>query len=103
MLPMLAQRIETILQAGSAAQDIQHVLAEFMPENAVSVRDGVVRSPLPQHVVPVSVIRPSAWCKVIYLPPFYLVYTPGFLEETAPRIVSATEAHSQARTFRCKS
>jgi hypothetical protein len=36
----------------------------------------------PRHVVPVTSIPSLASCQVIYLPPFYLVHTPGLFEGT---------------------
>jgi hypothetical protein len=39
-------------------------------------------NPFSEFCISISAVRPSAWSKVLYLPPFYLAHTPGLFGVT---------------------
>ena len=58
-----------------------------------------------RFVVEPSTIPADAYCNVLYLPPFYLVHTPGLFEGTLIREASANHhrpAHHRADSRRIK-
>ena len=82
MLAAVASQIELDCQTGRAAGE------GLSPGMQALVRDGSIKVSARHAVenldrsalVDPSGVRRSAYCQVIYLPPFYLVHTPGLFE-----------------------
>jgi hypothetical protein len=96
MLAPLAQELAVAAETPSIAG--AHgllLLRRLLSEDAlrVSSRDSLGWCP-PISVVDVSTIPQAARCDVIYLPPFYLVHTPGLFQGT---LVRPTFAETQCR------
>jgi hypothetical protein len=49
-------------------------------------------NPFSSFSVTSSAIRPSAWSKVIFLPPFYIAFTPGLFEITKQHAMNTAAA-----------
>jgi len=82
MLAAVASQIELDCQTGRAAGE------RLSPGMQALVRDGSIKVSARYAVdnldrsalVDADRVRRSAYCQVIYLPPFYLVHTPGLFE-----------------------
>jgi hypothetical protein len=90
MLATLAQALAVNAELPSGAgADGPLLVRRLLSEDAlrVSSRARLGWCP-PTSVVDVSTIPSAAGCDVIYLPPFYLVHTPGLFEGTLVRPTS---------------
>lgn len=87
MLAQVAERLDRILGADNA-------LTQKWPEALQSMlRDGNLKvstrfpnaSVAPMALIDIQQVRREARCDVIYLPPFYVVHTPGLFEGKVQR------------------
>ena len=85
MLAPLAEELETVLMEGRCSP-------REIPRFLSLVQDGSLRlsSRLPIDIDPRYTVDPAtvplrAGCRVLYMPPFYLVHTPGLFEGTLVR------------------
>ena len=103
MLLALAQKLELILSTGDGAT-AANLLARFVPfmrENMLLLSaKGNASNAFAEFCIPVSSIRPSTWCRVIYMRPFYLVYTPGLFEEVARQNEAVTKPRLTSMRFK---
>ncbi|PWU19867.1 MAG: hypothetical protein C5B50_05405 [Verrucomicrobia bacterium] len=105
LLGEIAQQLESLQSPGGdqALSEANRILEDYMRQHMllVSLREGIANR-FPQLTLPTSAIRPSAWCKVLYLPPFYLVHTPGLFERISLEKDGCEErpAHSQRTRFK---
>ena len=94
MLLALAQKLDLILSTTEDATTA-NLLARFVPFMRekmllLSAKENASNA-FAEFCIPASSIRPSTWCRVIYMRPFYLVYTPGLFEEIAQQKEAAAE------------
>jgi hypothetical protein len=84
MLPQLAATLDSALRSALVPQAVvQKALDPLIAEGSLRISSREhVQSPIPGAVVDPACIPRSAGCRVIYLPPFYLVHTPGLFEGT---------------------
>ena len=103
MLAEAATRIELDSVVGRTAGDgLSPGMQDMVRDGSIKISarhavDGLDRSVL----VDPNRVRRSAYCEVIYLPPFYLVHTPGLFEgkvlgKTPPVRVKAREPVAQS-------
>ena len=96
----LAEQLAPFVATGrTMSADLPGLLAE--PLQAGTVRISSYQPlvlPDERQVIPVTTIPRLARCDVIYLPPFYLVHTPGLFEGTLPKATVArkTTTHEPA-------
>ena len=94
MLLALAQKLELILSTGedATAANLVARFVPFMREKILllSAKENASNA-FAEFCIPASSIRPSTWCRVIYMRPFYIVHTPGLFEEIAQQKEAAAE------------
>lgn len=102
LLAPVAAEIHRELNA-SEALDSQNVHLEILPK---LIQDGVLkmsaredREPQPPHHISARSINPAAYSEVIYLPPVYLVHTPGLFEgeHRQPNKAEPTQSRKERR------
>jgi hypothetical protein len=96
----LAEQLAPFVATGrTMSADLPGLLAEPLKAGTVRVSSyQPLALPDERQVIPVTTIPRLARCDVIYLPPFYLVHTPGLFEGTLPKATVArkTTTHEPA-------
>jgi hypothetical protein len=85
MLPILAIHLDLILQSGPVPVDrLPGITGRLLQQGSlkVSARCPVNRANLTHSTIDATEVPRHAPCKVIYLPPYYLVHTPGHFFQT---------------------
>lgn len=99
-LATLAEQLEPVTVPGDIAPaGLASLLASPLMEGAVRLSSGrPIELPDPQQLLAASSVPRLARCEVIYLPPFYLVHTPGLFEGTLVKapVVQEHPAHEHA-------
>ena len=92
LLAVLAEKIEMLATNPRTTTELIRALEPMLREKAVLLSFAKeTPAPLSEFSIPTSAIRPSAWSKVLYMPPFYLGHTPGLFEEMARQDQTANE------------
>jgi hypothetical protein len=84
MLPRLAAQLDAVMRPGPAPADrVRDTIVPLLQDGSlkVSTREPF-EQPVPAALVDAGRVPRTAPCQVIYLPPFYLVHTPGLFEGT---------------------
>lgn len=101
MLARLAEHLDQAMQDPDAARTVSVLIDGFIKEGLLLISS---RHPLelsdPSRLVTASNVPRSSACDVIYLPPFYLVHTPGLFEGTLVRNTTATNRQITAQHLR---
>lgn len=85
MLPEVAAKLNAAMNASSQGMTValHSILDPLLDQGLLRIssrRDIPGRDP--SHVIAASSVPKLAFCRVLYLPPFYLAHTPGLFEGT---------------------
>lgn len=81
MLPRLAAALDGALNSPVARLALVHKTIEpLIEKGTLKISSFDVQSSIPGSIIDPASIPRSAPCHVLYLPPFYLVHTPGLFE-----------------------
>ncbi|MCP5528153.1 MAG: hypothetical protein H7A47_15280 [Verrucomicrobiales bacterium] len=88
-LPDVAERImQDLAQGGFKDQQLSPGLQALLQDGAIKVSSRLLLPSLgPDVAVDPATVRSSAPCEVLYVPPCYVVHTPGLFEEQAAVMV----------------